>query len=48
LNGRIKEETEPGVYRRREINEGRLSLIELDALQPKPMKLHRLVLRRTS
>lgn len=48
LNGRIKEETEPGVYRRREINEGRLSLIELDALQPKPMMLHRLVLRRTS
>jgi hypothetical protein len=48
LNGRIKEETEPGVYRWREINEGRLSLIELDALQPKPMTLHRLMLRRTS
>ncbi len=48
LNGRIKEETEPGVYRWREINEGRLSLIELDALQPKPMTLHRLLLRRTS
>lgn len=48
LNGRIKEETEPGVYRWREINEGRLSLIELDALQPKPIMLHRLLLRRTS
>lgn len=48
LNGRIKEETEPGVYRWREINEGRLSLIELDALQPKPILLHRLLLRRTS
>lgn len=48
LNGRVKEETEPGVYRWREINEGRLSQIELDALQPKPMTLHRLLLRRTS
>lgn len=48
LNGRIKEETEPGVYRWREINEGRLSLIELDALQPKTITLHRLLLRRTS
>ena len=48
LKGRIKEETEPGVYRWREINEGRLSLIELDALQPKTITLHRLLLRRTS
>ena len=48
LNGRVKEETEPGVYRWREISEGRLSQIELDALQPKPMMLHRLLLRRTS
>ena len=48
LNGRIKEETEPGVYRWREIKEGRLSLIELEALQPKPITLHRLLLRRTN
>jgi len=48
LNGRIHEETEPGVYRWREINEGRLSQIELDALEPKPLMLHRLLIHRTS
>jgi hypothetical protein len=48
LNGRETEETEPGVYRWREINEGRLAQIELDALQPKHMTLHRLLLHRTS
>ena len=48
LNGREVQETEAGVYRWREISEGRLALIELDALQPKPMTLHRLLLRRTS
>lgn len=48
LKGRIHEETEPGVYRWREINEGRLSQIELDALDPKVMTLHRLLIRRTS
>ena len=48
LNGRIHEETEPGVYRWREINEGRLSQIELDALGPKPAMLHRLLIHRTS
>jgi hypothetical protein len=48
LNGREVQETEPGVYRWREINEGRLAQIELEALQPKPMTLHRLMLRRTS
>jgi hypothetical protein len=48
LNGRETEETEPGVYRWREINEGRLTQIELDALQPKHMTLHRLLLHRTS
>jgi hypothetical protein len=48
LNGREKTESEPGVYRWREINEGKLSQIELDALQPKVMTLHRLVVRRTS
>jgi len=48
LNGRETTESEPGVYRWREISEGRLSQIELDALEPKIMTLHRLVVRRTS
>jgi hypothetical protein len=47
LNGRETQETEPGVYRWREIKEGQLAQIELDALQPKPMTLHRLLLHRT-
>jgi hypothetical protein len=41
-------ESEPGVYRWRETTQGNLALIELDALQPKPMTLHRLLLHRTS
>ena len=48
LNGREQTESEPGVYLWREINEGGLSQIELDALAPKTFTLHRLVLRRTS
>ncbi len=48
LNGREIQETEPGVYRWREIKEGQLAQIELDALQPKPITLHRLLLHRTS
>lgn len=48
LNGREVQETEAGVYRWRETTEGRLALIELDALQPKPITLHRLLLQRTS
>jgi hypothetical protein len=48
LNGREKTESEPGVYRWREISEGKLSQIELDALEPKVMTLHRLMVRRTS
>jgi hypothetical protein len=48
LNGREQSESEPGVYRWREINEDGLSQIELDALEPKAFTLHRLVLRRTS
>jgi len=47
-NGREIQETEAGVYRWREITEGHLALIELDALQPKAMTLHRLLLHRTS
>jgi hypothetical protein len=48
LNGRESTETEPGVYRWSEITEGHLAEIELEALQPTPMKLHRLLLHRTS
>jgi len=48
LNGREKTESEPGVYRWREITENGLSQIELDALEPKVMTLHRLVVRKTS
>jgi hypothetical protein len=48
LNGRETQETEPGVYRWREIKEGQLAQIELDALQPKAITLHRLLLRRTT
>jgi hypothetical protein len=47
-SGREVQKTEAGVYRWREINEGKLALIELEALQPKPMILHRLLLHRTS
>src|SRR5258707_3121895 len=47
-NGREVQETEAGVYRWREITEGHLALIELEALQPKTMTLHRLLLHRTS
>jgi hypothetical protein len=48
LNGHEVQETEDGVYRWREITEGQLALIELDALQPKNMTLHRLLLHKTS
>lgn len=48
LKGREKTESEPGVYVWREISEGNVSQIELDALQPKTMTVHRLVVKRTS
>jgi hypothetical protein len=48
LDGHEETESEPGVYRWRQTSEGGLSQIELDALQPKLMTLHRLVVRRTS
>ena len=44
----LVESGEPGVYRWRETTQGNLTLIELDALQPKPITLHRLLLHRTS
>jgi hypothetical protein len=48
LSGREVVESEPGAYRRREITEGKLSLIELESVQTKEMTVHRLLLRRTS
>jgi hypothetical protein len=48
LNGKQVEESEPNVYRWREITEGRLALIELDALMPRPVTIHRLFVLRTS
>jgi hypothetical protein len=48
LTGRETQETDPGVYRWREVTDGQLAQIELDALGPKPLVLHRLFLRRTS
>ena len=48
LTGREIVESEPGVYRWKEITEGRLSLIELESIEPKPIMLHRLLLHRTS
>jgi hypothetical protein len=48
LDGHEESESEPGVYRWRQTSEGQLSQIELDALQPKVIALHRLVVRRTS
>ena len=47
LNGHERRETDPNVYIWREITEGRLTQIELDALDPKQFTLHRLLLRRT-
>jgi hypothetical protein len=48
LSGHETQETEAGLYQWREVREGRLALIELEALQPKPMVVHRLLLHRTS
>ena len=47
LRGRETQESEPGIYRWREITQGRFAQIELEALQPKEMMLHRLKLHRT-
>jgi hypothetical protein len=47
LNGHERQESDPNVYLWREISEGRLTQIELDALDPKQFTLHRLLLRRT-
>jgi ARG/rhodanese/phosphatase superfamily protein len=47
LSGREIQESEPGVYRWREITDGRFALIELESIEPKPMTVHRLFLHRT-
>jgi len=47
LTGREQVESEPGVYRWRQITQGRYSEIQLDAL-PKEMMLHRVKIQRTS
>jgi hypothetical protein len=48
VGGNEQTESEPGVYRWRETKRGKLSQIELEALEPKVITVHRLVLRRTS
>jgi hypothetical protein len=48
LKGREQTESEPGVYVWREVNDGRLSQIELESVQPKMITLHRLMVRKTS
>jgi hypothetical protein len=46
--GHIHEESEPGVYVWREQSEGLEASIELEALEPKPMTLHWLRVRRAN
>ena len=48
LDGPERQESEPDVYRWREITAGHLAQIELDALKPKTITLHRLLLHRTN
>ena len=48
LKGKQIEESEPNIYRWRETTEGKLAMIELEALSPKPVTLHRLFVLRTS
>jgi hypothetical protein len=47
-SGRVREETEPGVYRWRERTEGQTAEIELEALEPKTITLHWLKVLRNS
>jgi hypothetical protein len=48
LTGTEKIESEPNVYRWREITQGKLAQIELESLEPKTITLHRLLLHRTT
>ncbi len=47
LRGRETIETEPGIYRWRQVNEGRYSEIEIAAVEPKLLALHRVKIHRT-
>jgi hypothetical protein len=48
LEGREKVESEPGVYRWREVTQGRYAEIELEAIKPLSITLHWLKIHRTS
>jgi ARG/rhodanese/phosphatase superfamily protein len=48
LDGRVKTESEPGVYRWTEITKGEYVEISLESLQPVQLKLHWLKIHRTS
>jgi hypothetical protein len=48
LQGRETTESEPGVYRWREIKSGRYAEIRLEALEPAHLTVHRLMIHRTS
>lgn len=48
LQGRETTESEPGVYRWREIKSGRYAEIRLEALAPSHLTLHRMMIHRTS
>jgi hypothetical protein len=47
LSGREQVESEPGVYRWRQVTQGRYAEIELESL-PKAVMLHRVKIQRTS
>jgi len=48
LNGRENVESEPGVYRWRQVTQGHYAEIELEALHPVNLTIHRLKIHRTS
>jgi hypothetical protein len=48
VNGRVNEESEPGVYKWRQITLGRYAEIELESLAPKTMTLHWMKLQRNT
>ena len=48
VQGQERTESVPGVYRWREITSGRYAEIELEALEPAQLTLHRLMIHRTS
>jgi hypothetical protein len=48
LEGRENVESEPGVYRWRQVTQGHYAEIELEALRPRSLTLHWLKVHRTS